>query len=131
MSAARINGTTVTRLDGKAEPVDVVTEDDAKDAGKVARAIAKLQVDSAGLRRRFAPDRIDFEDVAVPATGATAPVSLQHGLAGRVRWWVVDWVCATNVAPILRKDDTNTTSDTLVLLSYVAGTATVRVEAAG
>ena len=129
MSAARINGTTVTRLDGKAEPVNVVTEDDAKDAGKVARAIAKLQVDSAGLRRRFAPDRIDFEDVAVSTAGAT--VTLQHGLAGRVRWWVVDWVCATNVAPILRKDDTNTTDSTLVLLSYVAGTATIRVEAAG
>ena len=129
MSAARINGTTVTRLDGKAEPVDVVTEDDAKDAGKVARAIAKLQVDSAGLRRRFAPDRIDFEDVAVSTAGA--PVSLQHGMAGRVRWWVVDWVCATNVAPILRKDDTNTTDSTLVLLSYVAGTAVIRVEAAG
>ena len=129
MSAAKINGTTVTRLDGRASAPVVITESDVKDAAKLARMLGDVIAAAAELSRAWAPAVVDFEDVAVSTAGAL--VTLQHNMRGRVRWWVVDWVCATNVAPILRKSTTATTSDTLVLLSYVAGTATIRVEAAG
>ena len=129
MSAAKINGTTVTQLDGKAGPDEAVTELDVQDAAKLSKMLARVLSTLAGIRRRHDPTRVDFEDVAVSTAGAS--VTFQHNFGGRVRWWVTDWACATNVAPILRKDDTNTTATALVLLSYVAGTVTIRVESVG
>ncbi len=129
MSAARISRDgTVTRLDGRADAEEVITEDDVKEPAKVTRLLSRILSNIAALKRVSAPSRFDFEDVAVSTSGAS--VTLQHNINGRVRWWVVDWECVTNAAPILRKDATNTTASTLVLLSYVAGTATIRVEAA-
>ncbi len=130
MSAARIAADgTVTRLDGRADAEEIITDDDVKEPAKLTRLLSRILSNVAALKRVSAPRRLDFEDVVVSTAGASVP--LQHNLNGRVRWSVVDWECATNVAPILRKDATNTTASTLVLLSYVAGTATIRVEAAG
>ncbi len=130
MSAARIEADgRVKILDGKAEPDAVVTESDAKDPAKLARLLARLLKDIATVRRRFTAKRIDFEDVAVSTAGAT--VSLQHNLNGRVRWWLAGWQSSGTTAPILKESATATTAQTLVLMSYVAGTATIRVEGAG
>ncbi len=120
---------TITQLGGRAAPEEVLTEEDAKRPDKVARLLARLLADVAALRRRFSPRRIDYEDVPVLGTGAA--VQFQHGFSGRVRWWVVGWQCASSVAPILKEDTDATTSDTLVLNSYVEGTATIRVEEVG
>ena len=88
--SARIEATgTVKLLDGKAEPDEVVTEADAKDTAKLARLLARLLKDVATLKRRFAPKRIDFEDVAVGQVGTIT--NLAHKFAGRVRWSVVGW----------------------------------------
>lgn len=119
---------TVTQLDGRAATAEAITEDDVADAAKLTRLLARVLTDIAALRRRFVPRRLDFEDVAVLSTGAT--VQLQHGFGGRVRWWVAGWQCPTNVAPILREDTALTDVNTIVLRSYVAGTVTIRVEAA-
>ena len=127
MSAAKINGTTVTQLDGKAGPDEAVTENDVKDAAKLAKMLARVLATLAGLRRAWAPTTVDFEDVAVTTGGATVP--FQHNFNGRVRWWVVGWQSAASTAPYLREDTTLTTASTLVLKSYVAGTVTIRVEA--
>lgn len=116
-------------LDGKATSPESVTEEDVKDSKKLARILERLLLDTATLRRRFNPTRVDFEDVPVSNTGAAT--QLAHGLNGRVRWSVVGWQCPTNVAPILREDTTLTDTSTLVLRSYVTGTVTVRVEASG
>jgi len=119
----------VTQLDGRAAPAEVVTEADVQDPAKLARLLGRMLSDEAALRRRFAPARLDFEDIPVLVTGDI--VQFHHNFGGRARWWVVGWQCATNVAPILREDVTLTTTDTLVLRSYVAGTVTLRLEAAG
>lgn len=116
----------VTQLDRSAEP-DVVTPEEVNDATRLARLIKRVLRDLAGLLRRWAPDRIDFEKQAVDATGTTL-YSFQHDFEGTVRWWVVDWTGAA--APALSKHET-TTDRTLVLVSYVAGTLTLRVEEAG
>jgi hypothetical protein len=130
MSTAKVDSDgLVTVLDGRAEPEDVVTEEDVKDTAKLARILARLLSSVAILRRRFAPRRIDFEDVTVSTAGAS--VSLQHGFPGRVRWYVCGWQSAASTAPYLREDTDNSTDQVLVLLSYVAGTVCVRVEEAG
>jgi hypothetical protein len=116
----------VTQLDRSAQPDELVTEDDASDAPKLARLLGRVLKDVASLKRRWVPRRIDFEDRVCGTAGAT--LSLRHGFTGRVRWYVIGWSGAT-AAPALAE---STTSDsTLVLQSYVAGTATIRVEEAG
>lgn len=130
MSAAKVaSDGTLYSLDGRAAPDEVMTSEDAKDPEKIARVLGRLLKENAELRRRWNPRRVDFEDVAVSTAGAV--VSLQHGFAGRVRWWPVGWQSAASTAPYLREDTAASTADTLVLKSYVAGTVTVRVEEAG
>lgn len=130
MSKARIEADgKVVALDGRSEPDEVVTEDDAKDPGKVARLLARLLKDVASLKRLRAPRFIDFEDIVVGAAGAI--VQVEHGFGGRVRWWLVGWQPVGTVAAILKEDAAKTTTKTLVLASYVAGVATIRVESAG
>ncbi len=129
MSAAKITATKAVVLDGKADAPEVVTTDDVQDPEKLARGLQRMARDLAALRRRFNPQRIDFEDVVVPAAGAS--FSLEHRFGGRVRWWVVGWQAFGSVVPLLREDKASTTSSTLVLISNAAGTATIRVENAG
>ncbi len=129
MSAARIDSSgAVAILDGMADPDEIITEDDVQDAKKLARYLARCLKQTAELQRRANPRRIDFEDVTVSTAGAV--VSLEHGFGGRVRWWVVGWQSAAVTAPYLVESTTATTDRTLVLRSYVAGAATIRVEAA-
>ena len=116
------------RLERPAEPDERVTEDDVKDAGKLARLLLRMLKDVGVLKRRFWPRRIDFEDQAVSTAGAL--VTLTHGFGGRVRWYLVDWESSGTSAPVLKRDSA-TDNNSLVLASYVAGTATIRVEEAG
>lgn len=127
---SRISGSTVTQVDRPAQPELVVTEEDVKDASKLARLVAGIAKDVAALKRRFAPRRIDFEDRAVTSSG-TVKYQFHHGFGGRVRWWVVDWQPSSlgDVPSFQRHSSSD--ANTLVLLSSTNGTATVRVEEAG
>ena len=118
----------VRQLDRRAEPDELVTEDQARDPKRVARLLAQLLRDVASLKRRFWARHIDFEDRTVDATGTT-PYRFPHGFNGRVRWSVVDWVSASDGPRMAR--DTTSDANTLVLVSYEAGTVTIRVEEAG
>jgi hypothetical protein len=118
----------VRRLDRLPDSDERTTASDVQDPEKLARLVQDLRKRVTILERRHAPRWRDFEDVTVSTAGAT--VQLEHRFGTRVRFHVVDWTSATG-APDLRKDTTNTDADTLVLASYVAGTATVRVEEAG
>lgn len=129
MSASINSSGKVKQLDLKAEPTDIIHPDDAADPNKLARLLNDVLANVNRLRRKWAADFIDYEDVSVSTSGAT--VRLQHNFSGRVRWRVVDWTDAATGAPDLRKDTTNTDANTLVLKSYVAGTVTIRVEPAG
>lgn len=131
MSAAKVaSDGAVTVLDGRGEPDEAVTADDAKDASKLARLLGRLLSDVAALRRAWAPRSIDFEDVTVSTAGAQ--VALAHNFGGRVRWWICGWQSSGTSAPVLRESSSVTTDEnTLYLQSYVAGTACIRVEEAG
>lgn len=118
---------TVRQLDLRAEPEEQVLEEHVKDPARVVRILMGLLRDVARLKRLWRPRRVDFEDRAFDATGTTK-YRLPHGLGGRVRWWVVDWQGAAG-PQLARHDDSDDTA--LVLVSYVAGTATIRVEDAG
>lgn len=126
---ARISGSTVTQVDRPASPDAVVTEEDVKDPSKLARLVMSIAKDVAQLRRRFAPRRIDFEDVEVDNTGTTL-YRFEHGFGGRVRWWPVDFEGAGATSAALARHSSSD-NDTLVLYSLEAGTATIRVEEAG
>jgi hypothetical protein len=127
--SARIAETgTVYQLDRKAEPDEVVTEEDVKDAGKLSRLLMRLLRDVATLTRRFAPKRTDFEDRAVVSG---TPLRLPHNFDARVRWWVVDWRPTTpGDVPVFEKSS-STDTRTLVLDVGNSGRVSVRVEVAG
>jgi hypothetical protein len=127
--AARVDASgRVFQLDRSAEPDEIVTEEDAKDAGKLARILVRVLRDLADIKRRFFPRRIDFEDRAVVSGDV---LRLNHGFSARVRYWVVDWRPFTpgDVAVFDRNAGTN--AQALLLNVGNSGTVTVRVESAG
>lgn len=108
-------------------PRQVITSTDVQDPEKLARALqdARKELDALDRPRR----EMVYEDVATGAAGAL--LKLPHNFGARVRWHVVDWAStAGGAAPVLEKS-TTTDDDTLVLASYVAGTASIRIEEAG
>jgi hypothetical protein len=79
------------------------------------------------------PKRIDFEDQVSTGTDASPQsISFNHSFGGRVRWWIVDaYSTGSIVLPLVLKDNTLTTANTLVLNVYYPMTFTLRVEEAG
>lgn len=126
MSARIDRAGNVFRLDRQAEPDEVVSEEDARDPSKLSRLLMRLLKDVAGLRRRFAPRHLDFEDREVDATGVTK-YRFPHNFNAPARWWVVR---VSGGTPALYEHP-DTDLRTLVLLSDAAVTVTVRVEEAG
>lgn len=117
------------QLDKPATGSDRFTAADAKDAEKLARKVQSLEDRLTGLERAFRPRWIEFEDVTVAASGAT--VRLPHGFNGRVRWEVRGWRTSSTLLWLFKEDTSATDANALVLLSYVAGTAVIRVVEAG
>lgn len=126
----------VYKLDRQAEPDEVVSEEDVKDAPKLSRLLMRLLKDVAGLRRRFAPRSVDYEDLRVLST--TTTLRLPHGFGARVRWWLVDWAptsASANYVPLLAASattDLNTlvlTNITVGIIGAFDGKVSVRVEA--
>ena len=118
----------VRQLTRPAEPRQQVTPEQVQDPERLARLAMDLLRDVAALKRRFWPRRVDHEDREVDATGTTK-YRFPHGFAGRVRWYVVGWSGGSAGASLVEHDDTD--DSTLVLVSYVAGTLTLRIEEAG
>lgn len=115
-------------LDRPAEPDERVTPEDVQDAPKLARLLMRILKELALLRRRWWPRKVDHEDRTVDGTGTTK-YRFPHGFGGRVRWWPVDWSGAASVPGLMRHADSD--ANTLVLVSWIAGTVTVRIEEAG
>lgn len=120
----RKDGTAVI-VDAKRKPVDQITESQVQDPKRLAQLLQDGFSDAAIKAERFAPNRIDFEDRTLDATGTTKH-SFEHKLGKRVRWFVVDWSGSGGGAELSK--DSSSTLDTLVLVSYRAGVATIRIE---
>jgi hypothetical protein len=111
-----------------------VVNPDKDDAGAstadIVRTMRKLSQRIARLEAVAQAESTEFE-VVVGTGGATS--ELYHGYGGPVRWWVTTWMqqpdlgASPTTAPILVRD-TSSTGKILILQSYVAGRAVIRVE---
>jgi hypothetical protein len=122
-----VSSSGVVRKAAVSAPRQVITSLDVQDPEKLARTLQEQRRDLDALD---APKReIVYEDVAVGSAGAL--VTLTHNFGGRVLWSVEDWTSTAGGATHILEKSTTTTADALVLASSVAGTATIRIEAAG
>lgn len=128
MSSTVVRGSQRLKLDGAGSPDETVTPGQVSDHDRVARVLNSLVKTSREVRSRFWPARVDFEDIEVDATG-TKLFRLYHGFGKRVRWYVVDWSDASYEYRLVRHSSSDL--NTLVLVSYAGGIATIRVEEAG
>jgi hypothetical protein len=128
MSAVVPAGADVRQLDGRRDPEEAVTEEQVQDPGRLARLLARVLKDLTSLKRRYAPKTIDHLDRDVDATGTTL-YRFPHGFGGRVHWYPIDWVGATDGERLSRHEDSD--NNTLVLVSFIAGKVSIRIEKAG
>lgn len=119
---------TMRRLDRRAESDEAVKAEDAADAPKLARLLTRILAELAAASRRFAPRRATFVSLDVDDTGATK-YRLPHHFGGAAAWSVVGWRDASAGHGLV--EDSSSDSNTLVLVSYVAGTADILVEERG
>lgn len=128
MSAVVPLGAKVRQLDRTPEPDEQVTPEQMTDTSRLARLLMRILRDVARLKRRWWPEYIDHRDRVVDGTGTTV-YRFPHGFGGRVNWWPIDWTDGAAGPSLVR--DASSDENTLVLVSHVAGTVTIRVEAAG
>ena len=109
-----------------------VSEDEVSIPGKLAEILRQSLRRVAELEARTPPEAIEFE-VEVGTLGALT--TMRHGLNSGVRFSVVYWTkiragsTYPTAAPVLIADETSD-SNNLVLRSYVAGRAVIRIEPA-
>lgn len=90
---------------------------------QLATELRRLASRVQELEAAKAPFWIEFE-VSCPAAGT---VTIEHGFGCPVRFYVVNWRAAAANPPVLRENSASTTK-TLVLNSQNAGRAVIRVE---
>jgi hypothetical protein len=108
-----------------------VQDDDVTDPVKLAKVLRSTLLRLTELESRIPPESLEFE-VHTGIDGALTTIA--HNVGGPIRWWVTDWMQQDGVAypvkaPQLVQDATSTSSS-LVLRSYKAGRAIVRIEPA-
>lgn len=123
----------VRQLEKRVEPEEAVTAETVKDTQKLSQLLQRVLKRQTELERRWAPRRIDFEDVECAGSdGAPVTIRLAHMLDGPVRWWIVNTVGsdAVNVDHV-RENVAASDRNTLVLEIPFEATLTLRVEEAG
>lgn len=120
----------VRQLDTRAGEQINVTAKDVEDPKNLARLLQQALRENAELRRRWAPRELYFRDQTLTTTVATK-IRLTHGFRGLVNWAVVRWDASSPGAAPALDQHADTDENTLVLVSTVAGTATIRVWEAG
>lgn len=121
---------TITQLDGKGGPPEVVNPDDVADDKKLAQLLERMLRAIAKLERMWKPRRLYFRDVSVDATGTTK-YRFEHGFGGRVNWRVEHWDANSAGVEVRLDQHADTDDTTLVLVSGAVGSVTVGVEEAG
>ncbi len=100
-----------------------LSEQDIAEPRRLSEALRDLVRRVGDLEGKSPPEGLEIEkDVS---TGG-ALVTIEHNFNSSVRWWVTSWKNASSGHSLVW----NTASDTnkLVLASYVAGRAVIRVE---
>lgn len=108
------------------DPGEQITETQVTSARELSRVLMRMLRWLTRLVNLPLFSRIDFEDVTFGSDDSVR-YRFDHGFGGRVRWWVV----GTNAQAVLAEDTSLSSDDTLVLISYAAATATLRVEEVG
>ncbi len=106
-----------------------ITPEQLEDVPRMQRLWMRVLRDLSRLLSLWTPDVIEHEDVPFDGTGTTT-YALNHNLGGRVRFWAVDWVSGSGGGPALARHS-DTTDNVLVLVSYIDGVGTIRIERAG
>lgn len=127
MSAVVSAHGTLRPLDSKAGPAEQLTDKLATDPMQMAQTVASIRADLAALKRRWWPQSVTHLDRAVDATG-TVVHRFAHGFGGRVAWWPTDWTGAAG--PQLARH-ASSDANTLAIVSFVAGTLSLRIEEVG
>lgn len=123
---------TVVPLDRAPEAGETMSEARVKEPKTLAAYLLRFARDLRALRKRWAPDRLDFEDVVSTGTAASPQtVRLEHHFGKAVRWWMVRCTAAGSVTVPLINETTGSDDNTLVLSVYFPATLTIRVEEAG
>jgi hypothetical protein len=116
------------QLDRPSDPEEQVNDDQISDETQMSRLMMGILRDIVKMKRRFWPSYLEFEDRTVDASGTTV-LRLTHNFGKRVRWWVVDWSGASSGHHLVKHASSDL--NTLALVSFTAGTVTVRVEESG
>lgn len=126
------------QLEKPTEPQEIVKPEDTQDATKLSQLLQRVLKQVTVLVRRWAPNRLDFEDIVVAgSSGTPEQIRLTHMFDGPVRWWVVNARSGGTVAlPYIQEAHDGSgvplsDRNTLVLDVYYEATLTIRVEEAG
>lgn len=108
-----------------------VQDEEVKNPVKLAEILRGVLRRLTDAEAAIPPESLEFE---VEVSTAAALTTLSHNFNGPVRYWVTYWTAdrtgsAPTTAPILVVDITSDDNN-LILKSYVAGRAIVRVEPA-
>lgn len=128
MKFINVNGV-IQRARRYANRAGGVQDEEVKDPVKLAELIRQLQKRVADLEAVSPPEGIEFE---VNCGSGGAATRLFHSMGGPVRFYLTHWQPLTGgfltAGPELIADPATSTADMLVLNSYVAGRAIIRVE---
>jgi hypothetical protein len=127
------------QLEKPTEPEEIIKPEDAGDTTKLSQLLQRILKKLTELGRRWAPHRLDFEDLVVAGSDVSPEtIRLTHMFDGPVRWWVVNTRSGGTIAlPYIQESHEVTTGvplsdrNTLVLDVYYEATLTIRVEEAG
>lgn len=106
-----------------------VQDEDVKEPSKLAEVLRDILKRVTELEAHAPPEALEFE---VDLGSIGAQTTLFHNFNSPIRWYVVTW-CNGASTPVVGHSlvqDASSTSRALVLRSYVAGRAIVRIEPA-
>jgi hypothetical protein len=102
----------------------VLFEEDVSDPRRLVEVLTTLANRIKALEEIRPQEYIEFEK----ACGSSGTVTVQHNFNCPVRFYITSW--KGSAAPALALNESQSTLNTLVLNSFVAGTAVIRVEKA-
>ena len=139
MSARITKDGTVLQLDRRPEPDEHISADTVQDKVRLSKFLLQLFLEVSKLRRRWWPERLDFEQTVTGDGTTPHTIVLRHGFGGPVTWWVVrvtnastdvTGLSTTAIAPFVT-ESSSSDDNALYLTFYYSADVTIRVEQSG